>query len=120
MFQPQIKWNTPFVLWTFHLQFRLSHKTRVETHRRHSDVLFLNDGHDWHLYAGEHGELPGQVEHHAEHEAGFHEAANHCVGVECHCAAHLVHITLQAGRETSWGGKSRNGEIYVSVYVSSN
>lgn len=87
--------------------------SRVQTHRRHSDVRVLNDGHERYLYAGEHGELPGQVQHHAKHEAGFQEAANHCVGVECHRAAHLVHITLQAGRKTSWAVKGRKGEIYV-------
>lgn len=57
-------------------------------------MFLLYDGLERHLYAGEHGELPGQAQHHSQHEAGFDHAANHGVGIQGYCAAHLVHIRV--------------------------
>lgn len=82
-------------------------RSRRDTHIGQVDVFVLHDDQDRHLYDGEQGELPGQVQHQREHEEGFDRAANQRVGVQRHCAAHLVHIGVQAGGETSWVVKWR-------------
>ena len=73
-----------------------------------SVVFVLHNGQEGHLNTGEHSELPGQAQHHCEHEAGFGRATDRRVGIQRHCAAHPVHIGVQAGGKTPWmtkGGK---------------
>lgn len=81
--------------------FKVVQAPTRHTYLRHGDIFILHDGQERHLDACEHSELPGQAQHHCEHEAALHRAADQRVGVQRHRAAHSVHVRVQAGGEAS-------------------